>query len=199
MKNLYIKLLKLNEALTPIKKDMDNPFFHSKYADINKVISEIRPKLAELKMVVLQPLTSFPDGKPGLKTIIIDTESGESFGDNEIYPLIEMADIQKAGGVITYSRRYALLSSLMLETEDDDGEGVVRPQTKTYSQPVAQSYQTKPLPTTSGNKTCPKCGAPMIIAKSTGKEYCSAKCWLKPVEELPTIEAEEVNVDNIPF
>lgn len=29
------------------------------------------------------------------------------------------------------------------------------------------------------NKICNQCGADMAISKSTGKEYCSAKCWLK--------------------
>ncbi len=145
MKNLYAKLLKLNEALEPIKKDMDNPYYHSKYADINKIISEIRPKLVKLSLAVLQPLTNL-DGKPAIKTIIIDAESGESL--EEVYPLIEMADIQKAGGVITYTRRYALLSALMLETEDDDAESVVRPQAKqtyqpAYTKPVNKTYTTK--------------------------------------------------------
>ena len=79
MKNIYSKLLKLNQALSPIKKDQDNPFYHSKYADINKIIGEVRPKLTELGLVVLQPLTSLPDGKSAIKTIIIDTESGETW------------------------------------------------------------------------------------------------------------------------
>ena len=126
MKNIYAKLLKLNQALSPIKKDQDNPFYHSKYADINKIIGEIRPKLTELGLVVLQPLTSI-DGKSAIKTIIIDTESGETFGEDNLYPLIEMADPQKEGAVITYFRRYALLSALMLETEDDDCNSAVSP------------------------------------------------------------------------
>lgn len=145
MKNLYAKLLKLNKALEPIKKDMDNSFFHSKYADINKIISEIRPKLVELGLVVLQPLTNL-DGKPAIETIIIDTESGESFGEGKLYPLIEMTDIQKAGGVATYSRRYALLSSLMLETEDDEGNnasGKSFQQTTYTKSPTASTYQKK--------------------------------------------------------
>lgn len=142
MKNIYAKLLKLNQALSPIKKDQDNPFYHSKYADINKIIGEIRQKLTELGLVILQPLTSLPDGKSAIKTIIIDTESGESFGEDNLYPLIEMTDPQKEGAVITYFRRYALLSALMLETEDDDcnsASGKVIQQTAvrpTYQKPA---------------------------------------------------------------
>jgi len=147
MKNLYAKLLKLNQALQPIKKGQDNPFYHSKYADINSIIGEVRPKLTELGLVVLQPLTSLPDGKTAIKTIIIDTESGETFGEDNLYPLIEMADPQKEGAVITYFRRYALLSALMLETEDDDcnsASGKVIQQTATPVKPAYQKSTYKP-------------------------------------------------------
>jgi len=147
MKNIYEKLLKLNQALQPIKKDQDNPFYHSKYADINKIIGEVRPKLTELGLVVLQPLTSLPDGKSAIKTIIIDTESGETFGEDNLYPLIEMADPQKEGAVITYFRRYALLSALMLETEDDDcnsASGKVIQQTVAPVKPTYQKSTYKP-------------------------------------------------------
>jgi len=141
MKNIYAKLLELNKALSPIKKDQDNPFYHSKYADINKVIGEIRPKLTKLGLVVLQPLTSLPDGKSAIKTIIIDTESGETFGEDNLYPLIEMSDPQKEGAVITYFRRYALLSALMLETEDDDANSAVAPKSTTYQKPAYTPYK----------------------------------------------------------
>jgi len=147
MKNIYAKLLKLNQALSPIKKDQDNPFYHSKYADINKIIGEVRPKLTELGLVVLQPLTSLPDGKTAIKTIIIDTESGETFGEDNLYPLIEMADPQKEGAVITYFRRYALLSALMLETEGDDcnsASGKVIQQTVSPVKPAYQKSTYKP-------------------------------------------------------
>lgn len=36
------------------------------------------------------------------------------------------------------------------------------------------------------NPQCTKCKAPMITSKSTGKIFCSAKCWLQPKnEEIP--------------
>ena len=37
--NLNAKLLKLNKALEPIKKELENPYYQSKYADINKIIA----------------------------------------------------------------------------------------------------------------------------------------------------------------
>jgi len=169
MKNLYAKLLKLNQELQPIKKDLENPYFHSNYADINKIIGEVRPKLTKLGLVVLQPLTSMSDGKPAIETIIIDTESGESFGEGKLYPLIEMNDIQKAGGVATYSRRYSLLSLFLLETEDDDGNSASGKVSQAQASPTYQkpAYQ-----------------------KSTYKPYQA------PVQKVAN---DEVDITNIPF
>lgn len=202
--NLNAKLLKLNKALEPIKKEAEvrGELGNWLYADINKIIAEIRPKLVELGLVILQPLTSLPDGRPAIETIIVDTDSGETFGEGKLYPLIEVADVQKAGAVITYTRRYALLSVLVLETEDDDGESATtRPTTRTdysFSKPTASQMTTA---------KCPKCGAPMVISKRTGKQYCSAKCWLynnyyqQPKKQQPedTIEEEPIDINEIPF
>ena len=47
---------------------------------------------------------------------------------------------------------------------------VTQPTTQTVVQPIGAI----------GN--CPKCNAPMAISKSTGKPYCSDKCWLTPGE-----------------
>ena len=205
--NLNAKLLKLNKAIEPIKKELENPYYQSKYADINKIIAEIRPKLVELGLVILQPLTSLPDGRPAIETIIVDTDSGETFGEGKLYPLIEVADVQKAGAVITYTRRYALLSVLVLETEDDDGESAT-------TRPATRTNYSFSKPTTSQTITakCPRCGAPMAISKKTGKQYCSAKCWIynnyyhqpkkqqpeDTIEEEP-IEEEPIDINEIPF
>jgi len=117
MKNLAIKLQQFQEKITAIPKDSENPFFKSKYFDINKVIDVIRPILNELKLVVLQPLSSI-DGKTAIMTIIMDTESGETI--ESISPIIELPDAQKMGSSITYFRRYSLVSFLLLQGEVDD-------------------------------------------------------------------------------
>lgn len=120
---LFEKILEVQKELKPIVKDSENPFFKSKYFDINAVIAELRPLLSKHGLVVLQPLTEIA-GKPAIKTVVIEAESGEIFA--EVTPLMESNDIQKFGGIITYTRRYALASMFLLEAEDDDAEGVVR-------------------------------------------------------------------------
>ena len=98
-----------------ISKDSTNPFFKSKYFDINGLISAIKPLLEKNGLVLLQPLTNV-DGKPALQTIISD--DNKKIEGTIVLP--ELADPQKMGSVITYYRRYAIQSMLMLQAEDDD-------------------------------------------------------------------------------
>lgn len=47
-----------------------------------------------------------------------------------------------------------------------------------------QKTQQKPAQSVSDNGAkCAKCGSGMAISKTTGKEYCSSKCWLAPKQE----------------
>lgn len=113
------KLLEIQKELGAIRKDKNNPFFNSSYADINTVLEAVKPVLNKHGVVVLQPL-SHVEGKPAIRTALVDTEDGKVLIE-DISLLPELADAQKAGGAITYFRRYALVSMLALEQEDDDG------------------------------------------------------------------------------
>lgn len=119
IKKFNQKLLEAQKSISAITKSKDNPFFKSKYADINAYLSEVKPKLNEAGLVLIQP-TVILDGKNVLETIIMDSESAEFIKSSLILP--EIADVQKFGGVLTYVRRYEIQSLLGLEAEDDDGE-----------------------------------------------------------------------------
>jgi len=141
-KNIYFKLWLVQVALEPLKKELDNPYFKSKYADINALLAEVKPVLHKQHLIVLQPLTHV-NGKPAIETAIFDVSTGESVSATTTMP--ENDDPQKRGSIITYFRRYALLAMLALETEDDDGNSgsgkeVATEKTITYE------------------KICPKCG-----------------------------------------
>ena len=112
------KLLKLQQEIGSIKKNSENPFFKSAYFDINQLIDTLKPKLNELKLVILQPL-NIQDGKNVLQTIIQDTETKEEILSSVLLP--DNLDPQKMGSAITYYRRYSLQSLLFLQAEDDDG------------------------------------------------------------------------------
>jgi len=130
------KLLQFQQKVGAISKDSTNPYFKSKYFDINKLIEEVKPILNELELVLLQPLENI-NGKPALRTIIYDVNEG---GCTTIIdfttPLPENPDPQKMGSVITYYRRYAIQSLLFLQAEDDDGNSAAQaPKTTTKQEP----------------------------------------------------------------
>ena len=118
MKNLYKKLLDIQKEVGAVKKDSENPFFHSNYFDINGLLEILKPVLNKHGVIVLQPLTNV-DGKPAIETLIIDEESGDNLKSVTMLP--DAPDAQKLGSAVTYLRRYSLVSMFLLQAEDDDG------------------------------------------------------------------------------
>ena len=116
------KLLELQKQVGAISKDSENPFFKSKYFDINKLLETIKPILNKLEIVILQPLRNV-NGRPAIGTVLIDTSDNAETKTllDETITLPDLTDPQKMGSAITYYRRYSLQSALGLEAEDDDG------------------------------------------------------------------------------
>ena len=115
---MYKKLLEVQKKIGAIHKDSTNPFFKSHYFDINALLEAVKPVLSEQGLVLLQPLTNI-NGASAIKTILMDTETGESLEFET--PLTQNPDPQKMGSAITYFRRYSLQSLLGLQAQDDDG------------------------------------------------------------------------------
>ena len=111
---IYQKLFKLQQEIGAISKDSKNPFFKSSYFDINQLVDKLLPLLKQNKLLLLQPIV-----KNEVYAIIQDTESDGRVVSS--IPLPEMQDPQNIGGAITYYRRYALVSLLGLQADDDDG------------------------------------------------------------------------------
>lgn len=108
------KIADLKKETGKLSKDSKNPFFNSKYFDINQLLEHLEPILDSKNLLVLQPII---DGK--VYSRIIDLESGESI--ESFIELPQNNDPQKIGSAITYFRRYSLQSLLGLQAEDDDG------------------------------------------------------------------------------
>lgn len=111
---IYKKLFKITSTMDKMKKDSTNPFFNSKYFDVNQLLEAVRPALIAEDLLLLQPIENGAVG-----TRIIDVESGDSV--EAFIPLPDIQDPQKIGSAVTYYRRYTLQSLLGIEAEDDDG------------------------------------------------------------------------------
>lgn len=101
------------------KKDSTNPYFKTKYADLNAVREAVIPNLNKHGIAVLQPIIQ-KDGKSFVRTILIH-ESGESLESDVEIVFSKANDAQAQGSGITYARRYGLQSIVNIGAEDDDG------------------------------------------------------------------------------
>ena len=140
-KTIYSKLLEVQKEVAPIKKTEDNPFFKSKYFDVNAILAALKPILTKHGLVLTQGFgAESASGKNALTTIITNAEDEKQI--ISIVYLPDLADPQKFGSAVTYYRRYALQSLFALEAEDDDGNTAsgapVKPAAKPLGKPSAK-------------------------------------------------------------
>jgi len=117
-------LVKAQTSMSNAVKSATNPFFKSKYADINSVREACIPALNENGICAMQPTITI-DGKPFVKTLLIH-ESGEWIAGYTEIICGKQNDAQSHGSGLTYARRYGLQSMVNLGSEDDDGNAAVK-------------------------------------------------------------------------
>jgi hypothetical protein len=133
-----------------VPKTADNPFFHSKYADLPSVVLAASPILAKHGLSVSQ-LPDF-DGEHDLLTTTIMHASGQWIEASARLYLTKQ-EPQAQGSATTYMRRYAYSGGIGIVTDtDDDGNAASTP----GAPPVASE----------GAVACPQCGKP--IRERTG-------------------------------
>lgn len=120
---LMPSLLKAQSAMGNAVKGANNPFFKSRFADLNSVREASHPSLNENGITVLQPMIQ-KDGKTYVRTLLVH-ESGEYLGSETEVVVKANGNAQDYGSGISYARRYGLQSLLSLGTADDDGEAAV--------------------------------------------------------------------------
>ena len=123
--NLAIALSIVQGKLTYAVKDSNNPFFKSKYADLESVWDSCRNLLSENGLAVMQFPGEYYDGTMHLTTILTH-KSGEWIGQDMSVPVTK-PDAQGAGSALTYMRRYALAAVVGVVQADDDGNAASAP------------------------------------------------------------------------
>lgn len=133
--NLSKALTAVQAALKPAIKDSNNPFFKSKYADLNSVWDSCRELLAANGLSVIQGNSVGLDNTVIVETILAH-ESGEWIQSELSLPLAKH-DPQGVGSAVTYGRRYGLAAAVGIVADvDDDGNAASKPPT---NQPPAQA------------------------------------------------------------
>jgi hypothetical protein len=124
MKQIATALLNAQGEMSNPKKGATNPFFKSKYADLNAIREAVIPVLNSHGISVLQPIVHV-DSKNFVKTILLH-ESGELLESLTEIIYNKQNDAQAQGSGISYARRYALQSFVCVGADDDDGQKAVQ-------------------------------------------------------------------------
>jgi len=122
--SIYKQLFEAKKEIGKISKDSTNPFFKSKYFDVNSLLEHVEPILEKHGLLLLQPIR---EGRVCTQIICVECEDEETYIVESSITLPNIQDAQKLGSAITYYRRYTLQSLLGLQAEDDDGNKAVKP------------------------------------------------------------------------
>ena len=118
IKHLAIAMNKAQAVMSGAKKSAANPFFKSKYANLEEVIACIKEPFESNGLSFMQfPITE--DDRAGVETIVMH-ESGEWISGSFMLKCSKI-DPQGMASAITYARRYGIQSIAGIPSEDDDG------------------------------------------------------------------------------
>jgi hypothetical protein len=138
IKELATALSKVQGELTYAKKDSANPFFKSRYADLESVWDACRDLLAKNGLSVIQMPGNYFEGRMWLVTRLCHN-SGEWIEQEMSIP-VNKPDAHGCASAITYMRRLSVASFVgVVPSDDDDGNAAVGVQTKPAVKPVVKS------------------------------------------------------------
>jgi hypothetical protein len=148
-------LSKAQAAIENAKKESNNPYFKSKYADLASIWEACRKPLTDNGLSIVQSpvfLTEHPD-MVGLDTRLCHA-SGEWLEGRIVMKPVK-SDPQSYGSCLTYLRRYSLQSFISVcAEEDDDGNAATQPNTaagkKVDTKPKATTRQPDDIPDATG-------------------------------------------------
>ncbi|WP_044639709.1 ERF family protein [Risungbinella massiliensis] len=140
--NIAAALCQFQGTVSNPKKDSVNPHFRSKYADLDAIITAIRPALLETGLSFIQNQVRDEQGNIGVYTMILH-KSGEFFQLDPVYVTLDKKTAQGIGSALTYAKRYSLSMAFGIAADEDDDANSITPPP---NQP--QRMQNKPQPQT---------------------------------------------------
>lgn len=179
------------KKIKAIKKESVNPFFKSKYADLQAQIEATADAIAEQGLCIIQsPLVN---GEKAGVTTVLGHSSGEWMQGDLLLPVAKW-DAQGIGSAITYARRYARQSFLDVSAEtDDDANAASGKDAKEAAMPRPPARQTQ--------STAKPNGDPFKVkfwrtAKATGKTDEAIRDYIgglgyEHTEEIPPQKHQE--------
>jgi ERF superfamily len=124
IKELAGALSKAQGEFAGAVKDTANPFFKSKYADLESCVSAIKAPLVKHGLSFVQ-VSHNQENSASVETIIMHS-SGEWLSAGLVAVPVTKSDAQGYGSAMTYARRYSLSAAFGIAPEDDDGNAAAK-------------------------------------------------------------------------
>lgn len=117
---LISALAKAQGRIVTAKKDKQNPFFKSSYADLSSVWDACRSALSDNGIAVIQAVQTH-EGRMELVTTLAHASGQWMKSHMPVNPV--KADPQSIGSALTYCRRYALSAMVGVSASEEDDDG----------------------------------------------------------------------------
>jgi hypothetical protein len=126
LQDLFSALAKAQADMQIAKTENLNPFYKSKYADLNSVVKASREYLTKNGLCVIQRILTNDSNQMFLFTRLCHSSGQWIESKMPITP--PKSDVQSIGSYITYLRRYnyASMVGVTSSEEDDDGEETMK-------------------------------------------------------------------------
>ena len=206
IKELAGALAKFQCEVSNPKNTASNPVYNSKYAPLQDILALVRPLLSKQGLSIVQSTTG------DLENVTITTmllhESGEYLetedfvlkGEQTLKGGGKVINVQGAGSMITYIRRYQVSAILGLSSEDDDdgnhATGKPTAQKPVQATPATPTTQPKPLPAANPplvGGVCSECGASITekVAKYSTQKLGRPLCFNCQKSGTPEPQSED--------
>src|ERR1700753_3053516 len=131
----------LAKAWLKVQSEVEDPIknmtsHNGKYADLGQTLVIARPLLTKHGLALIQHPGKAPPGRVSIESLLIHSESGEwVFMKYEMNDLLEGEkrgnnSAQATGIVITYARRYALTTLMLVSAQEDTDANISNPKRK---------------------------------------------------------------------
>jgi len=151
---LYAGLAQFQSQCPAITKDSKTEVltkkggkYSYKYGSLPHVLEQIKPHMAAAGLGFTQPIEMLANGGEAIRTIlfhVVDEETIESQIELPDFKFDQMNVMQSKGSIITYLRRYAIMSILGIVAEEDDNDAQGDGKKTTKPKPVAKSQTPAP-------------------------------------------------------
>lgn len=159
-------LSKAQGAMKGAKKDSENPFFKSKYADLASVWDACREPLSLNGLAIMQLTEREPSGEVAVETVL--THSSGEWMSSRVTMKALKDDPQGIGSCISYARRYALAAMVGVYQEDDDANAASQAGAKKETARPSQDAPRAVEPP-AARESAPPDGA--VISEAQGKRF----------------------------